>query len=120
MFGFAKKQAPPSQGKQAEDFAKKYLRDRGLRCITENYHCKFGEIDLIVEDGKTLVFVEVRLRSSSQFGSALASVTAAKQKKLVLTAQHYITQENIGESRPMRFDVIGITEGNVDWIQNAF
>lgn len=120
LFGFAKNKSTPSQGKQAEEFAKQYLKEKGMQCIAENYHCKYGEIDLIVEDKKTLVFVEVRYRSSAQFGSALASVTESKQRKLHLAAQHYIMQHNIGDSRPMRFDVVGITQGNIDWIQNAF
>ena len=120
LFGLAKNKTTSTQGKQAEKFAKQYLKDNGICCIAENYHCKYGEIDLIAEDNNTLVFVEVRYRSSAQFGSALASVTEAKQKKLRLTAQHCITQNNIGDSRPMRFDVIGITQGKTDWIQNAF
>ena len=76
-------------GLAAEKLAATFLVNHGLKFVTQNYHCKYGEIDLIMKEAKTLVFVEVRLRSNSQFGCAAASITPQKQQKLILTAQHY-------------------------------
>lgn len=108
-------------GLAAEQRAKAYLQQQGLTWITSNYQTRFGEIDLIMQQGKTLVFAEVRLRSRSDFGGALASITPAKQAKLIKTAQHYLTQF----SRPpaCRFDAVllgGTDSDAIEWIQNAF
>lgn len=79
-----------------------------------------GEIDLVMEDEATLVFVEVRFRKNNAFGSAAETITAAKQNKVRLAAQHYLLNRNIGESRPMRFDIVGIDDREIQWLQNAF
>ncbi len=107
-------------GDEAENLALNHLIKSGLTLVTQNYHCKFGEVDLIVNDGNTLVFVEVRFRKSDRFGSALESVTKSKQEKIITTARHYLTKQKLGESRPIRFDVIGITAHNIEWIKHAF
>lgn len=107
-------------GLDAEKIAATFLAEHGLKLVTQNYHCRFGEIDLVMRDGKTLVFVEVRMRSSAQFGGAAASVTRAKQNKIMLTAQHFLQQH--GESA-CRFDVVLVHQRGqqeVEWIQNAF
>jgi putative endonuclease len=94
--------------------------NHGLKLVAQNYHCRFGEIDLIMKDAKTLVFVEVRLRSNSQFGSATSSITPQKQNKLILTAQHYLQLH--GESA-CRFDAVLMSSANlqdIEWIRNAF
>ena len=70
-------------GFEPEKLAATFLMNHGLKMVTQNYHCRFGEIDLIMMDAKTLVFVEVRLRSNSQFGSAGTSITAQKKQKFV-------------------------------------
>lgn len=88
--------------------------------VTQNYHCRFGEIDLIMMDAKTLVFIEVRLRSNSQFGNAAASITPQKQQKLILTAQHYLQQH--GDSQ-CRFDAVLMSKADlqhIEWVRNAF
>jgi putative endonuclease len=77
-------------GLEAEKLVTTFLANNGLKFLTENYHCKFGEIGLIMKDTKTLVFIEARLRSNSQFGSVGACITAQKQQKLILTAQNYL------------------------------
>ncbi|AMX02052.1 putative endonuclease [Microbulbifer thermotolerans] len=103
-----------------ETVAARYLQAAGLRLVTRNYHGRYGEIDLIAKDGNTLVFVEVRYRRSSRFGSAGASVDLRKQKKLVATAQTYLQQNKL--DCPCRFDVIAI-EGDtqdIHWIKGAF
>lgn len=107
-------------GQQAEALAAAHLQQQGLKLLSTNYRCRFGEIDLIMRDGKTLVFVEVRMRSNPHFGTAADSITARKQRKLLLTAQHYLQQH--GE-QPCRFDAVvmsGIMDQRIDWLKNAF
>ncbi|HQN65500.1 MAG TPA: YraN family protein [Methylophilus sp.] len=107
-------------GLDAEHIAATFLQSKGLKLIAQNYHCRFGEIDLVMQDGKTLVFVEVRMRSNARFGSAASSITPQKQQKLILTAQHYLQQH--GE-QPCRFDAIAMTAAQpeqIEWICNAF
>jgi putative endonuclease len=111
-------------GLAAEKLAATFLAERGLKLVMQNYHCRFGEIDLVMTDAKTLVFVEVRLRSNSQFGSAAASITPQKQQKLILTAQHYLQQHVKNQSQTAcRFDVILMSKADLnslEWIRNAF
>jgi putative endonuclease len=107
-------------GTQAEKIAATFLKKNGLKCVTQNYHCRFGEIDLIMKEADTLVFVEVRLRSNSQFGSAGASITYHKQQKLIATAQHYL--QSHGEIT-CRFDAILMNKADlnhIEWVRNAF
>ncbi len=114
---FSKKE---SIGAAAEKEAQHYLEDHGLTFIERNYRCKQGEIDLIMQDNDTLVFVEVRFRRSKQFGSAVETVTSAKQRKIMLATQHYMLEHQLGENFPMRFDVIGLDNETKRWIKNAF
>lgn len=105
----------------AEQRALDHLTRHGLKLIETNYRSRFGEIDLILRDGDVLVFTEVRMRSSNNFGGAAASITVAKQAKLIKTAHHYLTQF----TRPpaCRFDAVllGAThDGAIEWIKNAF
>lgn len=107
-------------GTNAEQVAATYLKQQGLTLITRNYHCRFGEIDLIMRDGKTLVFVEVRMRSNASFGGAGTSITSSKQQKLTRTAEHYLQQHG---SAACRFDVVLMTKPsteNIEWMRNAF
>lgn len=106
------------KGEAAEAFACRWLQKQGLRLSEQNYRCKLGEIDLIMQDGETLVFVEVRYRSHTGFGSAVDSVTPAKQRKLLNTAEHYL--QRIRHTPACRFDIIGIDrEHQIQWIRNA-
>lgn len=109
-------------GAQAEQTAAQYLQRQGLRLLQSNYRCRFGEIDLILKDRDSLVFVEVRLRSRSDFGGAAASIDARKQHKLILAAQHYLS--TISPTPPCRFDAVLLSsaEGGegVEWLKNAF
>lgn len=107
-------------GLEAEKLAATYLQNHGLKLILQNYHCRFGEIDLIMMEGKTLVFVEVRLRKNQQFGNAGTSITAQKKQKLILTAQHYL--QTYGESQ-CRFDALLMSKldtASIEWVRNAF
>lgn len=108
------------RGRHAENVAAAFLQQQGLELVARNYRCRFGEIDLIARDGKTLVFVEVRMRSSNRFGGAAASITAAKRGKLTRTARHYLA----GTARmpACRFDALLVSgaDHSVEWIKNAF
>lgn len=105
----------------AEVAACDYLVTQGLTRVTKNYRSRLGEIDLIMRDGSYLVFVEVRIRASSLYGSALESVTKSKQRKIIKTALCYISANN-QQDQPIRFDVLGIegTPPQMVWIKNAF
>lgn len=111
-------------GLAAEQLAATFLQNHGLKLVAQNYHCKYGEIDLVMKDAKTLVFIEVRLRTNSQFGSAGASITAQKQQKLILTAQHYLQHflSQHGDCQ-CRFDAILMDKADanhIEWLRNAF
>jgi putative endonuclease len=110
------------KGKSGEQLAQRHLEQQGLRHLESNYRCRSGEIDLIMRDGDCLVFVEVRYRKDSRFGSACESVTYNKQRKLLASANHYL--QRAGGSSPCRFDVVGISGDNsrptIEWIRDAF
>jgi putative endonuclease len=106
-------------GQSAETLAEAFLEKQGLKLVTRNWRCRFGEIDLIMQDGPTRVFVEVRLRNRNDFGGAAASVTTAKQKKLLAAARLYLT--TLKTLPPCRFDVVALTgDAPPEWIKNAF
>jgi putative endonuclease len=111
-------------GLAAEKLAATFLANHGLKLVAQNYHCRFGEIDLIMTDAATLVFVEVKLRSNNQFGGAAASITPQKQQKMILTAQHYLQQYVKNQSQTAcRFDAILMNKADlnsIEWIRNAF
>lgn len=89
--------------------------------VMQNYRCRFGEVDLIMQDGDVLVFIEVRLRSNQRFGGAAASIDLHKQQRLIRTAQHYLAR--LPRTPACRFDVVlmGDAEGlDAQWLKNAF
>jgi putative endonuclease len=104
-----------SLGRQAEDRALVYLQQQGLVCVTRNYACRYGEIDLVMNDGTLLVFVEVRLRKNLNFGGAAASVDNAKQRRLWRTAEHYLMRYRTLPA--CRFDLVAIDGDTLDWMQ---
>jgi putative endonuclease len=109
------------KGSEAERYAEMFLLQRQLVLLQRNYRCRFGEIDLVMLDKETLVFIEVRLRGNSAFGGAAASITPFKQAKLLRTARHYLA--GLRTVPPCRFDAILLTGSNgeeVEWIKNAF
>lgn len=93
-------------GKDAEKQAEKFLSQKSLKLIERNYHCRFGEIDLIMLDKDTLAFIEVRFRSTNNYGGAAASVTPFKQKKIIKAAQHFLNKNPKYSHKNCRFDVI--------------
>jgi putative endonuclease len=108
------------RGQQAEMQAQAYLVKQGLKPIGRNYRSRFGELDLIMQDGPSLVVVEVRYRKSAAFGSALETVTPAKQAKIIATTHQYLRDHHATDSR-LRFDVVGISgDGSLQWIKDAF
>ena len=108
-------------GAQAEHLAAQYLQQQGLKLIVQNYRSRFGEIDLIMQDGTTLVFIEVRLRRNAGFGGAAASIDARKQQRIISTAQQYLA--SLARTPPCRFDAVLLDDvkgENVQWLKNAF
>lgn len=109
-------------GLAAEETARQYLTAQGLKWVESNYRCKLGEIDLIMRDKDYLVFVEVRKRASSAYGSAIESITYGKQQKLLKTASLYLLTHKLNDRVKARFDVVSI-EGKkpeLIWIKDAF
>lgn len=108
-----------ARGKEAERRACAHLQAAGLALRQANYRCRFGEIDLIMQDGETLVFVEVRERRHGGFGSGADSVDARKRARLTRTAYHYLQRQP--RLPPCRFDVVSVDgNGRLDWIISAF
>ena len=106
-------------GQRAESDAERFLEAQGLTLVARNWRCRFGEIDLVMRDGATLVFVEVRMRSRRDFGGAAASVDAAKQKKLLAAARQYLA--GLRTVPPCRFDVVALAaDAPPEWLRNAF
>lgn len=110
------------RGTEAETRAWHYLESRGLRLLQRNYRSRRGEIDLVLQDRDSLVFVEVRYRRESRFGSGAESVDRHKQSKLIACAQHYLQVHPQMARQPCRFDVVAVsgTDESVEWIRNAF
>lgn len=114
-----------ADGDAAEDRALAHLLDQGLTLVRRNYRvargpgARGGEIDLILrERDGTLVFAEVRARRAGAHGGAAASIGPAKQRSLVLAAQHYLLTQRVVP--PCRFDVIAIDAGRIEWLRGAF
>jgi putative endonuclease len=116
-------------GAKGEEIAVRYLKSRGYRILERNYRIKLGEIDIIAEQGADLVFIEVKTRSDTLFGSPFDSVTAAKQRQLSKVALEYIGKRG-GHNRPARFDVVGVQlksenaarsqDAKIELLKNAF
>lgn len=103
-----------------EQLAEQFLQQQGLQSLTNNFRCKLGEIDLIMRDGATLVFIEVKYRASNTFGGAMAAVSQRQQQKLLRTAQLYLQRSNY--QGPCRFDVVAISGHDpydFNWMKSA-
>jgi putative endonuclease len=111
-------------GDAAEDTATAHLTAHGLRILARNVRYADGELDIVALDGDTLVFVEVRLRSSDSHGGAFASVDTAKRRRVTRAAQHFLAARARGGARdlpPCRFDVIAADANRViAWVKDAF
>jgi len=113
------------KGQITEQFAENFLIKKGLTLVDKNYHCRQGEIDLIMLEGDTYVFIEVKYRKSTSFGGAIAAISASKQKKIKHCVTFYLQQAGLNEyNTPCRVDVVAL-EGNINqpavtWLKNAF
>jgi putative endonuclease len=105
-------------GGEAEEQAEAFLARHGLAIVARNYRTRMGEIDLIARDGTTLVFVEVRMRSTTRYGGALASITARKRARIVAAARQYLM--GLGRVPPCRFDVVAMGGSGLEWVRGAF
>ncbi|NOT85544.1 MAG: YraN family protein [Methylococcaceae bacterium] len=114
------KAAHLQQGEQSEQRACDYLMAQGLVQVARNYRCRYGELDLIMRDQQqSLVVVEVRYRQSDTYGSALESITARKQSRIIAATHCYLASHP--QSTPIRFDVVAISGDNqLNWVKNAF
>jgi len=110
-------------GDRAETLACHYLERRGLRLLTRNFHCRRGEIDLVMHDGDSLVFVEVRYRRQTRFGLPAETVSRDKQARIIHCASYWLTLHR-GWNEAVRFDVVAIAgspdEPSIEWLTNAF
>lgn len=107
-------------GQKGEADALVYLQGEGLQALVSNYRTRAGEVDHIMLDGPTLVFVEVRQRGDGAWVSAAASVTPAKQQRLRRAARHFLLTHKQHAHRTMRFDVVAIDRGELRWLRAAF
>lgn len=112
-------------GKTVERHALQYLSEAGLDVLAQNWSCRFGEIDLIMLERDTVVFVEVRYRKNNYFGGALDSIDQHKRNKLIKTAEYFLNNYPQWLEHPCRFDVITAHPSSaqtftLDWIQDAF
>lgn len=113
---------PIGRGRDAEARAGRYLAGHGLKLLARNYRCRFGELDLVMQDGETVVFVEVRLRTQSRFGTPAETVAGRKQARLHAAAQHFLQRHPAHSTRPCRFDIVSFTGGDdaPQWLKDAF
>lgn len=103
-------------GANAENIACRFLQNQGLRLVKANFYSRFGEIDLIMHDGDSFVFVEVKKRKSGT-NAAIESITLSKQRKLVKTAQFFLMK--LGRDVNCRFDAVVLDEfEQIEWLKN--
>jgi putative endonuclease len=126
-FPWTKSDREASAGDRAEAHAAKFLEKHGLKVRDRNFRCRFGELDIIAEEGDLLVFVEVRLRNHRQFASGMESVDYRKQQKLQLAAEAYLQKQFANNPPGCRFDVVSMASKPenrdtfaVEWLRDAF
>ncbi|MDP0562345.1 MAG: YraN family protein [Candidatus Endonucleobacter sp. (ex Gigantidas childressi)] len=114
------------QGEKAEKSALQYLKKQGLKFLSKNFACTYGELDLIMLDSDTLTFIEVRFRSKSRFGSPAESITQSKMKKIRMAANIFLQHNSQHKRRFCRFDAVTIThdddsnQNRLQWTKGAF
>jgi len=111
------------KGREGEALAEKFLKKKGYKILEKNFSTRFGEIDIIAADHGTLVFVEVKARCGTGFGSPMEAVGARKQSHLTLAANIYLEEHGIID-KPLRFDVVGVLgdglSAEIELVKNAF
>jgi len=119
---FRQQQSTHDRGRTAEADGVRWLESRGFRALARNVRTKAGELDVVGLDGETLVFVEVKARSTRDFGPAACAVPVVKQRRIARAAALYLTRHP--HSGPCRFDVLAMdsneTGWSYNWIRNAF
>ena len=114
-----------NKGQYYEGLAREYLLEQGLVLLNANYHCQFGEIDLIMLEQEVLCFIEVKFRNSLGFGGAASAIPTQKQRKIVKSALFFLSGNRKFSEHAMRFDAFLIQRQSdaghkLNWIQNAF
>ena len=121
-------------GEQSETIARNYLERQGLSYVTGNFHCRRGEIDLVMKDQCQLIFVEVRYRSRGDYGTAADTITYKKQRKIIMAAQYYLHKHQLTEKVSCRFDIVAVKvlttpyntgasdnkDRGIEWLKDAF
>lgn len=113
-------------GQCAEGWALTHLEEHGLHVVARNWHCRYGELDLVMYEGETLVFVEVRYRAYTQWGGAESSIDARKRQRLIMAAQLFLQRYPTHANQPCRFDCVAIQANTsrmapqLNWIRSAF
>lgn len=115
---------PRARGDAAERAACDELQAHGLRLLARNVGYRVGELDLVMQDGDTVVFVEVRLRKPGRFGDGLASVDRRKRQRIARAAQLWLARQPRLAMLPCRFDVVAVRDDGghlaCDWLRHAF
>ena len=118
-------QTSKQKGNWAENIACQWLVKQGLTLKQKNFYTKYGEIDLIMSDSSQLIFFEVKYRKNNHFGSAEASITAQKCRRLTAAVETYLLINNYGSNHPLRFDAITVVPARdahldctINWIKN--
>lgn len=106
-------------GSAGEDLAAAEYERRGYQVLARNWRCREGELDLVLRSGSTVVFCEVKARSTLAFGSPLEAVTAAKRRRIRLLATRWLEQSGVRAAN-LRFDVVGVLDGAVEVVEGAF
>ena len=109
-----------SLGSEKEQQALDYLTEHNVKILDKNYYFRGGEIDLIVQDGEYVCFIEVKYRKSNNFGAPEEAVTLSKQKKIIQGAKVYLYLNRYPTDTPCRFDVISVSGQEIKWIKDAF
>ncbi len=107
-------------GRRGEEEAVSFLQKKGVKILERNFHDRDGEIDIIGEEDGTLLFIEVKFRSSGRYGTPEEAVTAEKQRSICRTALYYLHRKNMNTQIPVRFDVVSVTNASLRWIRDAF
>ncbi len=107
-------------GAKIEQMVKEYITQNGFYVLEMNYRCKQGEIDIIAKDGDYYVFIEVKYRSNTQFGTPQEAVGIAKQKRICKAAQYYMYAHHLDAFTPIRFDVVAVLGQEITYFSNAF
>ncbi len=107
-------------GAEVEQLVKDYLTCHNYTILEMNYRCRQGEVDIIAKEEEYYVFIEVKYRSSSKYGSPQEAVGIAKQKRISHAALYYMYSHGLPDTTPVRFDVAAVTPGRIHYITNAF